>query len=383
MAHIGSWGLPDFGITEGISNLLGGGRTSQGGSNIIQSSGLPTAQINTGTGFAPVQGPGLGWDIGSSPIPSPSNYSPTTNTNGQVPSGQATGGQVMGAQTSQQQGPSPEDQFRAQVESIFNPVFDALRGQMGTLESNYSTVPGEIQAQGDLSKQTVTDQYREGERGLVAQEEGLGQRKEDALTSATRLYNELQRGGQQRFGGSTSAGEAFGTLTDVEQQRRSGSIWQAFETGMQQVGTLKANLKDKFDTAVKEIALQTQEALNQAKRDFENARQSIRTMMGQAESDKASASLNLLQDFRNKVYTINQQQLQFVQQLALNNEATQKQVDDVANRVYESLLSGQNTLASNANTNYQATTSYGKAPTQNVSAPMAYTGQIKKDEELA
>lgn len=297
-----------------------------------------------------------------------------TGTNTTPTSGGGGGGQVLGDSTSS--APSI-DPLQQELDSIYNPVFDALNNQESTLRQNYAPVEGQIRAEGDLSTQSVTDQFNSGNRELSSQENAAGNRKTDALTAATRLYNELQRGGQQRFGGASSAGEAYQTLTATEQQRRQGTIYSAWDTAMQQIGTLKANLQEKFLTAKKEIALQTQQAISQARSDFNNALASINSQRGQAQSDKATASMNALQDLRNKVYTINMQALQFTQQLALNHEANQKQVDDMTTRVYNSLSSGQNTV-NNFGTlamNTAGQTKYGITAGQ-ASTPTMQTGQI-------
>jgi hypothetical protein len=59
LPHTGSWGTPDFGITELISRLLNQGRTVDGGSNLREDTGKPTAISPTG---ARIEGPGLGWN---------------------------------------------------------------------------------------------------------------------------------------------------------------------------------------------------------------------------------------------------------------------------------------------------------------------------------
>jgi hypothetical protein len=95
--------------------------------------------------------------------------------------------------------------------------------------------------------------------------------------------------------------------------------------------------------------------------------------------------MNLLQDLRNKVYTINQQSLQFAQQLALNHEATLKQVDAYTQQALQQVTGGQNTLASSAITNYSPTTAYGTSAGQGTVSSPYQAGSIatnrKYDEQ--
>lgn len=277
----------------------------------------------------------------------------------------------------QSSGPSEQDILNSELDSIFSPVMSALSGQENTLNQNYAPVEGQIRAEGALSEQSLQNQYSEGSGQLQQEQAGVGERKEDALTSATRLYNELQRGGQQRFGGASSAGEAYQTLTATEQQRRQGTIQDAYETASQQITQYKVNLKNKFDTAVAEVKLQIQSAIQDAQSQFRDALQQIQSAKAQAESDKATASMNLLQDLRNKVYTINMQGLQYTQQLALNQQATQAQVKQYEDKVLQT-VSGARQAGMNYGNQAQtlaSNTRYGIGAPQQTTTP-TQIGQI-------
>lgn len=298
-----------------------------------------------------------------------------------TPASGGGGGQVLGANVESTSGSDASQQdLNAQLDAIFNPVFDSLKGQEDVLNSNYNTANQNIYGEYGNSVAALAQQNTQGQRELAQQETAAGTRKEDALTSATRLYDELRRGGQQRFGGASSAGEAFQTLTATEQQRRQGTIQGAFETAMQQIGTFKANLQEKFLLATKELETQKNAALAEAKSSFDSAMQSIREARNQATSDKATASLNILQDLRNKVYTINQQALSFAQQLALNHEATLAQVDKYTQAALASVQGGNQTLTSSPLTNYRPVTAYGNSAGQ-TSTIQTLTGRISKPTE--
>jgi hypothetical protein len=292
-----------------------------------------------------------------------------------VTASSGAGGGITGNDVSSDPGSQPD--LTAELDAIFNPALSSLQGQESTLNQNYAGAQQDIQEQGALSQQTLADQQAAGVRDINQTGAEAGARKEDALTSATRLYNELQRGGQQRFGGASSAGEAYQTLTATEQQRRQGTIQNAYETAMQQVGTFKANLTDKYNTAVKEVELQKTEALRGAQQDFRNAMDQITAARNQLGSDRATASLNILQDLRNKVYTINQQALSFTQQMALNNQKTQAQVDAATKNFLQQVQGGQTALSSNplSSSLQSPTTNYGVSSPQTSTNAITQTGR--------
>lgn len=363
MAHIGSWGLPDLGVTEWIQKTFSPqtAYASSGGSNILPD------QNNTYSS-TPIQWNALQSYPAGTPTPA------TAPTSG----GGATTNPQEPTQPSAPSGPSLEDELNG----IFNPVFNALSGQESTLRENYAPVEGQIQAQGDLSLESIGQEREQGLRQLGSEEQGAGKRRDNALTSAIRLTDELKRGGIQRFGGASSAGEAFQTLTAVEQQRRQGSILDLYEGAMQKVGEYKATLEEKFALAQKEVKLQIQQALSDAQAQFRDALQQIQNNRFAAESDKANAKLSMLQELRNKVYTINQQSLSFLQQMAANKEATLKQVDAFTQKVGQSVLGGSQTVAS-LNFPGANQTSYSAATQPQTSGTYSPIGSIsyKKDEE--
>jgi len=300
------------------------------------------------------------------------NTAPSLNTGGGSPAPSAPG------TSSAPNGPSEQEILQKQLDQIFSPVFSSLQGQEQTLGANQVGALNDINSQYGASAASLGQQKTEGMAGLATQEQQAGTRKEDALSSATRLYNELQRGGQQRFGGASSAGEAFQSLTAQEQQRRQGDIQGAYESAMQQVGQFKATLQDKFAVSMKELEAQKNSTINDVQSQFRDALQQIRSATNQAQSDKATASMNLLQDLRNKVFTINQQIISFAQQLAANHEMSLKSVDAYTQQVMQSLSGGQNVVNS---LNTQLSTNYGNTGQQQQTATPQYTGAIANNKK--
>lgn len=141
LPHTGSWGLPDFGITEKLSDLFGGSRTSQGGSNLLGTSKQA---------YNPSGGQVLGTSSELNYTPAPSNftssYSPTSSTG--TSSGGTSPSASIPATLSQPQPQSDpysgilsaeEEAARAELASL-NTEFDRnrslLEGQLGNLSTS-------------------------------------------------------------------------------------------------------------------------------------------------------------------------------------------------------------------------------------------------------
>lgn len=306
-------------------------------------------------------------------IPTAPQSIPTSNpTSG----GSSGGSNNTGGNTSGGQAAAPD--FSAELNSIFQPIFDAFGQQESSTNANYQTQVGDINQQGTAAQSSLDTQKATSERGLNELAVNAGNVKNDAYTAATRLYSELNRGGQQRFGGSSSAGEAFGALTAVEQQRRQGSIQQAYEGAMQKVAGFKNDLIAKFDDAKIQLQSAITTQLANARQQWTDAMSAISTAKSQAQSDKASASYNALNDYRNKVYAINSSGIDAMRSLAANHEVNLKSVDDYTQRVVNSLASGGTEVANfgvNAN-NVAGSTTLGIGANKSVAPTNTYTGAI-------
>lgn len=370
--NVGGINIPDFGVSEWLSGLsetsssAGGllGGLIPNNANVYNTS--PGFEITANYGLTPTE-----QEQQNMAATSTGPYPPSSPTNTQP---QSYTGSTLGTQT-ENTGTGGGEDLTAQLDAIFNPALASIQGQENTLNQQLGYAETNVANEADLATQSVTAEKEAGLRDIQNTEKQAGVQKEDALTSATRLYNELQRGGQQRFGGASSAGEAFRTLTAVEQQRRAAGIENNFQTVMQKVADFKANLQEKFMLAIKEIGIQKTQALTQIYSDFRNSMDQLNAARNQIASDRATASLNLLQDLRNKVYTINADALNFTRQLALNHDASLKQVETATQNFRQQTQNSLTALQSSPLTNYQTSTQYGVNPIQSTGTTTP-TGQI-------
>jgi hypothetical protein len=240
-----------------------------------------------------------------------------------------------------------------------------------------------LEQQYATSLSNIENQKTQGERELAAQEQAAGTRKEDALSAARRLYDELRRGGLQRFGGASSAGQAFTELTAQEQQRQSGNIWQAYQQTLDNLNNYKANLLDNFAQSQKELELAKTSALQQAYSDYQNRLDEIRAKKGETESAKAQTALEELNNLRNKVYQINLQSLNLAQTLAANKQMALSTVDQYSQKVAQSILGGSTSYQNLVNATTTSPTTNMTIGGNQTSAVAPQTGVIayKKPED--
>lgn len=185
LPHTGSWGLWDFGITEGISNLLGSGVDQQGGSRLQLSPTEYQQQIAT-----PVTQSRNNWLTSGT----------KTQRNGAFPTG---GGNILGAATSGGGGAPTQP-----TNAPFND-FDAA-----------------ARAEQDAQLARLNSEYDYNRSNLEGQLSSLGGQRENALSS---LATEFQ-GVQNQVGRSktnakqqtdTSIQDALSTAQDTQRASRN------------------------------------------------------------------------------------------------------------------------------------------------------------------
>lgn len=301
-------------------------------------------------GSTPLQ-PGQTIQFGSGtplPIYSGGNVLGTTATGNNPGSlGNPTGNATPTAPT----GPSESDLINTE----YNNRINDLNSQSDVANRNYGSIQGDINSQAAGTANTLNSNFNQSNAGLDLTTQQGGQRHQDALSAARRLYNDLMMGGQQRFGGASSAGEAYGALTGRQLQQNNQSIDSQFNDFNNQIGLARTNIKAKYDDAIAQNEQQKNLALNQAYRDFQDQISQLNSLKNQAGSDKAAQQLAALQNLRNQIYNINIATAQNSQ--AVNNLRTQAEANlqDAMTKFGQS-TAGAQTAQTAFNTNTQAPT---------------------------
>jgi hypothetical protein len=265
----------------------------------------PTPTPTTTTTNTPPPGP-------SAPAGAPNYASNTENQtvtyNGQTFKSDGKGGWVLagGGQT----GPSDEE-----LNAVYNPTMNYLNQAESQVRSDYPTVLDAAQKSYESAIAELSGNKQKNTATIAENTVQAGQRKEDALTAARRLYDQLRQGYSQRFGGSSSAGAAASELASVEQQRQQGSVQRDYGTTMRSIETSRNQLETDYQTGQAKIQEQKTLALQQAQQNFTQQLLQIQSQRAQTESQKAAAKLQALTDLRNQAYQTQQQAAQYQQNL--------------------------------------------------------------------
>lgn len=392
----GTWfGLPDFQITEGLAQAgILPNNSTYVNPQVINPTGtttgptFPTAKPTNKTGGGGSWGNGevLGdnktiTDPKPDPNPTPSGPGDSelqilakTDRN---PSQESRYQELL-----RQQGPS-QDEINSQINDVYNPTMNYLNQAETAVRDDFPNVLDAAQKSYELAIQELTGSK---ERNLTTIGENTlqaGTRKEDALSSARRLYDELRRGYSQRFGGSTSAGQAATELASVEQQRQMGATGRQYSDTVRQIEQQKVQLEQDYSLGQQKIMESKSQAIAQANRDFQNKLLEISGKRAETESAKAQAKLSALQELRNRAYQAQQEALNYQQNLDMFYKQQQADLTTYAQKLQ---MAGQgsstaiNSFLGNTTTNPSSTLQVGSSGGQNTAPTLAGIKTSREDE---
>ena len=393
--NYGGLQLPDLGFTEALasSGKIPSNQTTVN-PQVINPTGAPAGQ---GATFPTYQQSGQTQGVMSSTQPtsggsSTPNGQSSTGGGGDSPYTQLkkivteTGGNPdqkrqlaeMEAQMKQSQGPS-----EAEINSIYQPTQDYLNQAESAVRNDFPNVLDAAQkayesAIGELTNSKNKNLTTIGENTLQA-----GNRKEDALTSARRLYDELRRGYSQRFGGSTSAGQAATELASVEQQRQMGATNRQYSDTVRQIDQQKVQLEQDYSLGQQKILESKTQAIAQANRDFQNKLLEIQGKRAETESAKAQAKLSALQELRNRAYQAQQEALTYQQNLDMFYKQQQADLTSYAQKLQmagQGSSSAINAFLGGTTTNPTSTLQVGSSGGQNTTPTLTGIKTSKEDE---
>jgi len=238
-------------------------------------------------------------------------------------------------------GPSQED-----LDAAYNPIFDYLKQAESQLGGAYDRQLALLLEQEAKRLSELGLGFGNSQQQIGDIKNQAGQRKEDVMTSARRLYNELGMANRQRFGGSSSARQAASELQSVEMQRNTAEAQRGYETTMREIGTKEMEVNSQFEIAKNNLKMQSDQAKESAYSQFQQGLLDIANQKAQTESQKAQQKLQYLEQYKQQLFQIQLAEQQFQQQIDTWKQqqdyqfAQYKQSLDMAGQGAQSSVSG-------------------------------------------
>jgi len=277
--------------------------------------------------------------------------------------------------------PAPID--NSQIDAAYNPLLNYLNQAQSQLGADQGSYISDINNTADNSRTSLTNGYNSTQQTLQNQQAQGARQKQDVITAAQRLYQELTQGNLQRFGGASSAGQAASELQGRELQRNTGAAQQQYGDLVQQLGQKKLEVDNNYQLGLKQIDDQKTAAVNEIQRSFQDKLSQINSQRAQTESAKAQQRLSALQQYRDQVYQVQVQNAQMRAQLDQFKASAGNQLQE-----WEKQLAGVNQAGANALGGFNQNVAANATNFSNIqpgvaqsSATPLYQGQIQQRDQ--
>lgn len=329
----GSWGLPDYGITEGIANWLRPGTTDVKQAVVQNFSGTPYAsniQDTPNNYSTPNKSTGnnsTGDVLGRST--SNNNNNNNNNNGGGVNWGAgltgeqvralgmnpdamvATNGKYYGSNGGGNGGGSGQD-----WDAIFNPAYESLKNYGNFLQQSKAEKLAGTEADYGRYTGQVTDEQKNLESSLAEQGRQLWESGRSAAGEALRAYNALAQQNASRYGLGTGAGSFISDLLGQEFMRAKASANETAQQGTNTLAIEGTKVKQFISGKMDELTKWKREADQSINDYFTKSMADIENQRGVLDQQKAAQKEAAVQNAINYKQQVEESDRTFKSQLA-------------------------------------------------------------------
>lgn len=205
-----------------------------------------------------------------------------------------------------QQGQTPSGPDLSQIDKEYQDTQNMLNDQYNQFAQGQDQYINSYTQPYDTMYTSENQAYNQGLNNNQQQGNQVQQQGASAMDSARSLFNQLQRGAQQRFGnqGVGSIGDYVGSSYGKDLLKNLTGTQNQVGQNMFELSNQKKQIDDTHATNMQKIDQAKITAANQAKMDFQNRLDQINQQKNVLSQNKANAKLGLLQEYRNNVQNI-------------------------------------------------------------------------------
>lgn len=366
MVQIGSWGTPELGLTEKLSNLFGQGRTSQGGSNLFGSSSatdlLPVYNDQnqpTGSFKSPYVAPAKstsggtvkGASTSSAGTPSGGGSTPSSST----PNFDVNADAARRAQEAQAQRDAEIARERQAISGEFDPIFAELDRQLGALPGQKNELETKLSDLANIQKEGVT---ADETKGITALDQSAAKETETAKGSLRNLEEDVRNllqakqfyFGAQGAGDSSAPGMASEAITKGALKSR-GSVLSARDAGLADIELKKQDVRNLSSDQSRKIDEWKSTKLYDLTESFQKQENDLNTAKANATGAKAKAINDVIrglsQDYLTQLKKLDDQVFQYKSAVSTWQQQREADLED-----YKTKLSLSSQYSSKATPTY-------------------------------
>jgi hypothetical protein len=215
------------------------------------------------------------------------------------------------------------------LDAIFAPAYEALSQYEATLPGYEAqqTESAQLAATGQKAGLQAEEASRMGEFAAERQQE-TG-RTESAIGEARRQAAELLQGLQARYGGTTGTGRFASEILGSQTTKNIAINRAALQDTLSKISAAENTLKNTVLQESNKIDMNLQNGLQQLREWLQNQRASIAQSRTTLATEKATQQFNLVNNYQQYIYGLNQQAAKLRNQLALKWEEGQNKLNEI------------------------------------------------------
>jgi hypothetical protein len=225
---------------------------------------------------------------------------------------------------------SPPKTSEAELNSIFAPTENFLAGEQARIEGKLPSVLESVNKDYGVQSGILNTGYQQGQTQLGEQDTSAEQARIREENEAARMYGDLFNKGIQRFGGGSSASDAYKATLGREQQRVGSDIGLQYNEAKRAIQTAVFDLGENYKNQKLQLAQRMEELKQNITSQFEDRVASIRAMRAENQSAKAAANVQALQEYRSQMYNLALTNMQYQQSLDQSTQATAAQLNQAS-----------------------------------------------------
>lgn len=236
---------------------------------------------------------------------------------------------------------SPQGVSDEEINSIYNPQNEYLNQAEGNLRGQLPGLISEAESQASAQRSLLGDKRTSAFGQLDQSLNAANVNRDNQEAQQRQLLQELGQANQQRFGGASSAGQAASEIQGREFQRNLGGIGQNYQQASQQIQQKRVDVDNEYNTGLQQLQANTQTAINDINRRFQDKLLEITRLRSDNESAKAQARLGALQELRNSIFQINVQKAEFQSALDQQRNANLSGLQQAESQLSQFVTQGQ------------------------------------------
>lgn len=295
-SHTGSWGLPDFGITEAIGKVLGVPNTYQGGSNLAGNYPVTPQYTQNIQQAQQLQA--------ARRAAAPTTTTRTAVTTNNTPAGNIDTGGGGGDMMPPQPQEDPYAQLRGEISSGWDNYINSLNDQLGGIQTQRTGQEEIANAQYTQGVNTLGLQKTQGVQSLGNERQALEQNQVKTLRDLVENQRQAFQAGNNFLGtrgaSDSSAANQYSFALAKEAGKQRGDIMTNTSNQLQEINQRETNLNNIYNTEVNNLEQTKNSQFGQIAQWFGDAQNKIRQMQASGQLNKSQDLASLSKDILNQ-----------------------------------------------------------------------------------